>query len=132
MCFWVYYRRLAGNGSTVNLMTRLSHSSRKKYSRILELQNIERVITKWLNSTYLHFHVRKSKKRVANRCWGIVRNILTQGIIYLSKWTLHKMWYILLQGIFINDSISKLMITIDSGILLKTHASRNFMLKYYI
>ena len=31
-----------------------------------------------------------------------------------------------------NDSFFKLMITIDNGILLKSHASWNFMLKHYI
>ena len=31
-----------------------------------------------------------------------------------------------------NDSFFKLMITIDNGILLKSHASCNFMLKHYI
>ena len=32
----------------------------------------------------------------------------------------------------INYSIIKLMISIESGILLKNHVSCNFMLKYYI
>ena len=51
-----------------------------------------------------------------------------QGIIYLSRYMLHKIWYISLRVI----SILSYYFQIKSSILLENHVSCNFLLKYYI
>ena len=62
------------------------------------------------------------------------KHVIAIGIIYLSWWMLHKIWYILIHvvSILINDSIFKLMMPIEGSILLKHHFSCNFMLKYCV
>ena len=51
-----------------------------------------------------------------------------QGIIYLSRYMLHKIWNISLRVI----SILSYYFQIKSSILLENHVSCNFLLKYYI